>query len=67
MIGLKTEKAIKRVMEYNRAEDSRLAIDDLHKKNGDVVFVFTNANGEQLAKFSLSQIISKRYPKRKKK
>lgn len=68
MIGIRTEKAIKKIIALLKEDSHSVASSMMTKKDGNVFFRFIeNEGGNVLAQFSLKSIISKRYAKRKKK
>lgn len=62
MPSLRTEKAIKLAIAAKLGVTGNV----IEKTNGNHVIEFVNAQGEQVARFTLRQIISKRYPRKKK-
>lgn len=78
-MNAKTEKAIRKVMEliagdadenlrsHELSISGAVSLEATPGEGGDVEFVFSDAEGYPIAEFSLSDIIDKRYKRRKKK
>ncbi len=66
MPSLKTEKAMQKVMEAVRAKRFGSLTHSANDRSGNVIMKFIDIDGAVIATTSTSQIVGKRYPRRKK-